>query len=198
MAIKEKSWEDYEYRGYFEHANRTDLIPVVRKAAKAANQRLLRMERAGLTKGVYARISGQLERMGRRRFAESAGRLENMSLQDLRHEYVLLRDWLSAKTSTVQGKKNVDIIRYNTAKMRGFTGTLEEWIEASKTFFTEQYEALFSSDVLYTAIITSDADIVQNIIEENEKRKASQPDRGAALLRYVKESNRRKRERLQE
>ena len=131
MAIKEKSWEDYEYRGYFEHANRTDLIPVVRKAAKAANQRLLRMERAGLIKGVYARISGQLAQLGRRRFAESAGRLKNMSLQDLRHEYVLLRDWLSAKTSTVQGKINADIERYNTAKIRGFTGTLDEWIEAS-------------------------------------------------------------------
>lgn len=193
--IKEKSWEDYEYRGYFEHANRTDLIPVIRKAAKAANQRLLRMERAGLTKGVYARISGQLERLGRRRFAESAGRLKNMNLQELRHEYALLRDWLSAQTSTVQGKKNIDIKRYNTAVERGFAGTLDDWIEASKTYFTEQYEALFSSDVLYTSIITSDIDIVQNIIEENEKRKASQPDRGAALLRYVKESNRRKRER---
>lgn len=192
MAIKEKSWEDYEYRGYFEHANRSDLIPVVRKAAKAANQRLLRMERAGMTNGVYARISGQLAQLGRRRFAESAGRLKNMSLQDLRHEYVLLRDWLSAKTSTVQGKKNVDIKRYNTAKMRGFTGTLDDWIEASKTYFTEQYEALLSSDVLYTSIITGDIDIVQNIIDENEKRKNSQPDRGAALLRYVKESNRRK------
>lgn len=195
MAIKEKSWEDYEYRGYFEHANRSDLIPVVRKAAKAANQRLLRMERAGLTKGVYARISGQLAQLGRRRFAESAGGLKNMSLQDLRHEYVLLRDWLSAKTSTVQGKKNADIKRYETAKMRGFTGTLDEWIEASKTYFTGQYEALFSSDVLYTSIITGDIDIVQNIIDENEKRKAMQPDKGAALLRYVKESNRRKRER---
>ena len=195
MAIKEKSWEDYEYRGYFGHANRSDLIPVVRKAAKAANQRLLRMERAGLTKGVYARISGQLAQLGRRRFAESAGRLKNMSLQDLRHEYALLRDWLSAQTSTVQGKKKVDIRRYNTAVARGFTGTLEDWIEASKTYFTEQYEALFSSDVLYTTIITSDIDIVQNIIDENEKLKASQPDRGAALLRYVKESNRRKRER---
>lgn len=195
MAIKEKSWEDYEYRGYFEHANRSDLIPIVRKAAKAANQRLLRMERAGLTKGVYARISGQLARLGRRRFAESAGRLKNMNLQELRHEYALLRDWLSAQTSTVQGKKNADIKRYDTAKMRGFTGTMDDWIEASKTYFTEQYEALFSSDVLYTSIITSDIDIVQNIIDDNEKRKATQPDRGAALLRYVKESNRRKRER---
>ena len=195
MAIKEKSWEDYEYRGYFEHANRSDLIPVVRKAAKAANQRLLRMERAGLTKGVYARISGQLAQLGRRRFAESAGRLKNMSLQELRHEYVLLRDWLSAQTSTVQGKKKVDIRRYNTAVERGFTGTLDDWIEASKKYFTEQYEALFSSDVLYTSIITDDIDIVQNIINENEKRKDNQPDRGAALLRYVKESNRRKRER---
>lgn len=193
MAIKEKSWDDYEYRGYFEHANRSDLIPVVRKAAKAANQRLLRMERAGLTNGVYARISGQLAQLGRRRFAESAGRVKNMSLQDLRHEYILLRDWLSAKTSTVQGKQNADIKRYNTAKMRGFTGTLDDWIEASKTYFTEQYEALFSSDVLYTSVITGDIDIVQNIIDENEKRKDSQPDRGAALLRYVKESNRRKR-----
>ena len=46
MAIREKTWQDYEYQGAYMLASAEDLRRVVRRAAKAANQRLLRHERA--------------------------------------------------------------------------------------------------------------------------------------------------------
>lgn len=186
MAIKEKSWEDYEYRGYFEHANRSDLIPVVRKAAKAANQRLLRRERAGRTKGVYAGIMAELGRLDRRRFIESKKRLDEMSINELRHEYVMLRDWLSAKTSTLQGLRAADDKRYQTAVERGFTGTLDEWNQIAETFFTAEREKFFDSNATYMQVTAGNADIVQKIIERSQKKSEETIDKGALLVRLVK------------
>ena len=50
MAIREKTWQDYEYQGAYMLASAEDLRRVVRRAAKSANKRLLRRERAGRTK----------------------------------------------------------------------------------------------------------------------------------------------------
>ena len=49
-GFKEKTWLDYEYKGNVMLAPAEDLRRVVRRAAKAANTRLLRRERAGRTK----------------------------------------------------------------------------------------------------------------------------------------------------
>lgn len=192
MAIKEKSWEDYEYRGYFEHANRSDLIPVVRKAAKAANQRLLRRERAGRTKGVYAGTMAALGRLGRRRFIEYKKRLDKMSINELRHEYVLLRDWLSAKTSTLQGLRAADDKRYQTAKERGFTGTQEEWNDIVSRFFTKEIESYFSSDILYQMATQGNTDLVDRILKD-AKESNQPPNKGQMLINLVTAATKRRR-----
>lgn len=123
-------------------ASAEDLRRVVRRAAKAANQRLLRRERAGRTKGVYAGTMAALGRLGRSRFVESKSRLDKMSINELRHEYTMLRDWLSAKTSTLQGLKASDDKRYQTAQERGFTGTLEEWNDIASRFLQRKWKAI--------------------------------------------------------
>ena len=192
MAIKEKSWEDYEYRGYFEHANRSDLIPVVRKAAKAANQRLLRRERAGRTKGVYAWIMAELGRLDRRRFIESKKRLDEMSINELRHEYVMLRAWLSAKTSTLQGLRAADDKRYQTAKERGFTGTQEEWNDIASRFFTKEMESYFSSDILYQMATQGNTDLVDRILKD-AKESNQPPNKGQMLINLVTAAAKRRR-----
>lgn len=192
MAIKEKSWEDYEYRGYFEHANRSDLIPVVRRAAKAANQRLLRRERSGRTKGVYAGTMAALGRLGRRRFTESKSRLDKMSINELRHEYVMLRNWLSAKTSTLQGLKASDDKRYQTAKERGFTGTQEEWNDIASRFFTKEMESYFSSDILYQMATQGNTDLVDRILKD-AKESNQPPNKGQILIDLVNAAAKRRR-----
>lgn len=195
MAILEKTWQDYEYQGAYMLASAEDLRRVVRRAAKAANQRLLRRERAGRTKGVYAGTMADLGRMGRRRFIESSARLEKMSVNELRHEYVLLRNWLSAKTSTLQGLKSMDDKRYKTAKERGFKGTLEEWNEIAESFFTAECEKYFDSNVIYMQVTSNNTDIINKIIERSQKKKDEEPNKGALLVRLVKAAAGRKKSR---
>lgn len=192
MAIREKTWQDYEYKGAYMLASAEDLRRVVRRAAKAANQRLVRREKAGRTKGVYAGVMADLGRMGRRRFVETSGRLEKMSVNELRHEYVLLRDWLSAKTSTLQGLRAADDKRYQTAKERGFTGTLEEWNEIAESFFTAEREKYFDSNAIYMQVTSGNADIVNKIIERSQK-KDEEPGKGELLVRLVKAAAGRKK-----
>lgn len=192
MAILVKTWQDYEYQGAYMLASAEDLRRVVRRAAKAANQRLLRRERSGRTKGVYAGTMANLGRMGRRRFIESTTRLEKMSVNELRHEYVLLRDWLSAKTSTLQGVRAADDKRYETAKKRGFEGTLEDWNEIAESFFTAEREKYFDSNAIYMQVISGNVDIIEKIIERNQKKKDEEPNKGALLMRLVKAAAGRK------
>lgn len=195
MAILEKTWQDYEYQGAYMLASVEDLRRVVRRAAKAANQRLVRRERAGRTKGVYAGTMADLGRMGRRRFIESSARLEKMSVNELRHEYVLLRNWLSAKTSTLQGLASMDDKRYETAKKRGFEGTFEEWNEIAESFFTAEREKYFDSNAIYMQVTSGNVDIIEKIIERSQKKKDEEPNKGALLVRLVKAAAGRKKSR---
>lgn len=184
MALKEKTWQDYEYQGAYMLASAEDLRSVVRRAAKAANQRLLRRERAGRTKGAYAGTMVALGRLGRRRFTESKSRLDKMSINELRHEYVILRDWLSAKTSTLQGLKKSDDKRYQTAQERGFTGTLEEWNDIASRFFTKEMEGYYSSDILYQMATQGNTDLVDRILQD-AKESDQPPDKGRLLIDLV-------------
>lgn len=158
-----KSWEKYEYKGALSIANAEDLRPVVRRAAKAANQRLVRLEQKGYTGGVYAIAQKRLAQSGRRRFKERTG---SMDIAQLRTEYARLRDFLSAKSSTIGGKHAIDDKRFQTAVSRGFTGTFEEFTDLSNRIWTENIEALYSSDVIYDALINNDVDEINHIIEK--------------------------------
>lgn len=158
-----KSWEKYEYKGALSIANAEDLRPVVRRAAKAANQRLLRLERKGYTGGVYAIAQKRLAQSGRTRFKERTGK---MNIAELRTEYARLRDFLAAKSSTIGGKHAIDNKRYQTAIARGFTGTAEEFADLSNRLWTENVEALYSSDVIYDALLSNEDDEINYIIEK--------------------------------
>lgn len=192
MAIREKTWQDYEYQGAYMLASAEDLRRVVQRAAKAANQRLLRRERAGRTKGVYAGTMAALGRLGRSRFAESKSRLDKMSINELRHEYTMLRDWLSAKTSTLQGLKASDDKRYQTARERGFEGTLEEWNDIVSRFFTKEMEGYYSSDILYQMATQGNTDLVDRILQDVKESKQP-PDKGRLLIDLVTAAAKRRR-----
>lgn len=192
--FKEKTWEDYEYKGYFMWATEDALRQTVRKAAKAANQRLLRRERAGRTKGIYAGTMAALNKLGRRRFAESKSKLAKMDINELRHEYILLRDWLSAKTSTIQGLKESDDKRFMTARARGFTGSQEEWNDLVTSFFTEEIEKYFSSNVIYQQLTSNNADLITKIMDKHAK-KNEEPSKGQLLVELIKASGKRTKRR---
>lgn len=174
--IKEKAWAEYGLTER-EYQDTRKLRAAVRKAAKAANQRMLRLERAGKTAGVYKLAQRNLDRLGRKRFKE---RPDKMTVNQLRHEYAILRDFLSAQTSTVQGSKQADDKRYEAAKKRGFTGSEAEWNQAVLKYFTGKVEELFSSDIIYRAITTGEIDVIDDVI------RASPKTQGEALMKYLK------------
>lgn len=164
-----RSWANYEYKGHngdIRYASRTELEAIVRKAAKAANQRLVRLERAGETGGVYKMAMHDLGIKKRRRYKE---RTQGVSMTVLRNEYGILRDFLSAKTSTVQGLRETRDKRYQTAVARGFQGTAGDWDKLVRKYFTKENERLFSSDVVYSALTSGETGGLDDIIKMDER-----------------------------
>ena len=185
-----RSWEKYEYKGALSIANAEDLRPVVRRAAKAANQRLLRLEQKGYTGGVYAIAQKRLAQSGRTRFKERTGK---MNIAELRTEYARLRDFLAAKSSTIGGKHAIDNKRFQTAVSRGFTGTFEEFTDLSNRLWTENVEALYSSDVIYDSLINNDEDEIKLIIEKSQSQEfLDESTKGKNLLEHLRRKRRRK------
>lgn len=176
--IPAKSWADYD-RGDPNKLSRDQLIDVVRRGAKAANQRLFRFEKAGITTGMYK--SAMADLAGRRRYKE---RPEKLTLSQLRHEYTILRSFLSAKTSTVQGRRDTILKRYATAVKKGYKGDLSDFEADVERYFSKSNEALFDSNVIYTAILTGTTSLLDRIVQEQAQ--LSQKDKGKALIAYLK------------
>lgn len=177
--IPAKSWADYD-RGDPNKLSRDQLVDVVRRSAKAANQRLLRFERAGHTKGMYKSAMRNLA--GRRRYQE---RPEKLSLSQLRHEYTILRSFLSAKTSTIQGRRDTIMRRYAKAVSKGYTGTLEEFEFAVEKYFSDKIEKYYDSNVIYTSIVHGRTNIIDKVVEQQEAS-GKDPNKGTALIAYLR------------
>lgn len=177
--IKEKVWADYAVKN-FSSATRADLQAAVRKAAKAANQRLLRLERAGRTTGAYKIAQKYFKDTGRNRYKERVG---NLTYNGLQKEYKALRSFISAKSSTVQGAKEITYKRYLTAVSKGYGGTFSQFELDVRKAFTKITEGLFSSDVIYKALTGGNLDILDETVKQFED---SSELRGQALLIYMK------------
>ncbi len=188
--LAEKTWADYDM-GDVNALSKAQLEKAVRRASKAANQRLLRLERAGKnTSGAYKMAMSHLE--GRRRFYE---RTDKRSLAELRKEYASLRSFISAKTSTIQGIKEAGDKRYQTAVERGYQGTFEEWERDVRKYFAEHVEALFSSDVIYSSITGNKVDVIDDVLATSRAYRKHNKDytQGRALLDYMRRDEQRKK-----
>lgn len=157
-------------------ATNEDLRKAVEKVGKIANQRLYRLKKAGFEKGMYAHALADLGE-GRTRFKESAKR---MNRAQLLKEYVALRNFMSAQTSTVAGIRRSNRKRYNEALKRGFVGTEEEFYELVEEYFTKEKEKQFSSNVIYDAIVGNDEKARKTI----DELVAQDLTKGEALLAY--------------
>ena len=147
-----KPWEAYAPKGPNATSyTREELEQVVRRASGAANRRLKRLEEAGETKGVYKRALGMLETQGRTKFS---GAVKSMTRTELVAEYLRLRDFLSSKTSTMQGVKSWKRNVFQSLVDRGFTGSQEELSELFDKYMTKELEAVLSSDAVFTLLQT--------------------------------------------
>lgn len=164
-------------------ATRDELAPIVRKMAKTANQRMIRLERSGNKFGAYTVARKNLG--DRRRFREYT---KNLSRADLQYEYESLLEFLNAKTSTLSGIKAVNTDRYHTAQERGFKGSYDDFMLAMQKAWTGANEALYDSETIYEAIIEDEVDILEAIVAEQPDYTQSQ-----ALDEYYRRSEARKR-----
>lgn len=147
-----KPWEAYAPKGPNATSyTREELEQIVRRTSSVANRRLKRLEEAGETKGVYKRALGMLETQGRTKFS---GAVKSMTRTELVAEYLRLRDFISSKTSTMQGIKDWKRNVFQSLVDRGFTGSLEEISELFDKYMTKELEAALSSDVVYTLLQT--------------------------------------------
>lgn len=162
-----------------------ELVKVIRKAAKAANQRLRALEKSdvintaktGAYKYAQSQMPGKIKPRFNERPKETAGR------STLKHQYLQLREFMTMKSSTVTGVRAIKDARYQTAVQRGFKGTAEQWDMAVQKFFTKAAEKLFDSDKIYDAITGNKSDVLGDIIAADSD---DQMTKGQALLDYVR------------
>lgn len=178
------TWANYDVGSPMTAATE-DLRSAVRRAAKAANQRLVRLERAGFTGQAYKMAMKDLH--GRRRYYENTAKL---TTAQLRHEYAMLRDFISAKTSTVQGVNAVNYKRYIKAVERGYDGSEEEFYDLVDKYFSDEVEELYSSDIIYAAVTEGNTDVIDRVIARH--RAGEKITKGKALLEYMRAARARK------
>ena len=98
--FRAKPWADYAKGEKPTKAYTTDeLRSIVNRAAKAANNRLRALEKAGYTKSAYQRAARQTGK-DIPRYRE---KVASASRQELEKEFAQLRDFITAPTSTVGG-----------------------------------------------------------------------------------------------
>lgn len=162
-----------------------ELVQVIRKAAKAANQRLRSLEKSDVINtaktGAYKYAQSQMPGKIKPRFNERPK--ETVDRTTLKHQYLQLREFMTMKSSTVTGVRAIKDARYQTAVQRGFKGTPEQWDLAVQKFFTKAAEKLFDSDKIYNAITGNNADVLEDIIAADRD---DQTSKGQALLDYVR------------
>lgn len=203
QPFREKPWGDYAKGNKPMNKYTTEeLKEINRRAAKAANARLRALEKAGLTSYVYKRaykLVGQTDETKKPRFKE---RTDKMSLQELRAQFAALRDFMTAKTSTVSGYRTVIQGTYENAVKLGFKGDFETLSFMYSKYMTEEMESLLGSDVIYEEITSGRASdgsldtMIKQFQDKNERARRGGDDsdrsQGRALLEALRKHGRKR------
>lgn len=101
--IAKRQKDDFEYiRKYVKKNDLRGLAREVQKKAKQINQRLYRIEKAGLSKSSYA-YRRTIEEEDKPRYTTSLNKLNKMSRQELVQQAYNIQSKLSSTTSTIRG-----------------------------------------------------------------------------------------------
>lgn len=146
----------------------------IRKAAKAANQRLLRIERF-VKKKQEKGLSIYTESIPAYNYAEKVtkGRAsvrfkinEKMRKAQLLKEYKKVMHFLSLQTSTVQGVTAQRTRQFETAAYQGFEGTYAEFAYEWEKAWTGILTDYFDSDQVMFAAVIGLTDALYEIVNE--------------------------------
>ena len=155
--FRAKPWADYAQGEKPIKAYSTEqLRDINRRAAKAANSRLRALEKAGKTKWAYnmaARLTGKATP----RFVESQKAIDKMTRQQLEAQFYNLREFMTAKTSTVQGTRAHEQKVLQMAQEEGFQGTTEELSALFEKYMTAEWEKILGSPLIRGEILSGRA-----------------------------------------
>lgn len=150
----------------------------IRKAAKAANQRLLRIER--FVKGNQKkRLEIYTESIPAYNYAEKVtqGRVNvrfiingKMKKAQLLKEYKRIMHFLSLQTSTVQGVTAQRTRQFETATYQGFEGTYAEFAYEWEKAWTGILTDYFDSDQVMFAAVIGLTDALYEIINKQMEK----------------------------
>lgn len=107
--------------------SRQELEAMHRQLAKAANQRMVRLERSksditgeAFTFGAYDIATDYLEAKGRNRFSETKEQ-KDLDVFELKKEINVLQQFITSKSSRVGGMKEIEKERVSTFEAKGIT-----------------------------------------------------------------------------
>lgn len=195
--FRAKPWADYAKGERAANAYSTDeLRDIVKRAAKAANNRLRALEKAGMTKSAYQRAVRQTGK-DIPRYRE---KVSSATRQELQKEFYQLRDFMTAPTSTVGGMREHQQRVLKAAQEMGFKGDITNMSALFEKYMTAEWENLLGSDIIYEEIVSGRAadgsldEIRQQRTRSQELGQMVDDDRkeGAALLASLRKHGRKK------
>ena len=195
--FRAKPWADYAKGERAVNAYSTDeLRDIVKRAAKAANNRLRALEKAGMTKSAYQRAVRQTGK-NIPRYRE---KVSSATRQELQKEFYQLRDFMTAPTSTVGGMREHQQRVLKAAQEMGFKGDITNMSALFEKYMTAEWENLLGSDIIYEEIVSGRAadgsldEIRQQRTRSQELGQMVDDDRkeGAALLASLRKHGRKK------
>lgn len=179
MALRRKKSGRYEFITNLGEVAKGDIESLraeTRRLAKAANQRMVRLEQAGKrTSPAYQRARDDLETdfgLPRQRYKEFT---KNLSREELIQEYRSIRAFMTAKSSTVAGYQKIIDERYEKYKaMTGSEISEEDYVTAWQ-MISENEQAKKLSYRSHFAMIETAANS-WNALSEDEKQQRSFSD----------------------
>lgn len=168
--FRAKPWGDYAKGEKPVNAYTTEeLRDIVKRASKAANNRLRALEKAGMTKSAYQRA---IRHTGKEnpRYRE---KVATATRQQLVSEFSQLRDFMTAPTSTVAGMREYREKLTKLARERGFAGDFESLSTLFEKYMSAEWENLLGSDIIYEEIVSGRAS-AGSLEEIREKRTRAQ------------------------
>lgn len=148
---------------------KTEMAAVVRRASKAANQRLRELERnvregKEETKGeAYAYMERLLADQQRNRFKE---RTASMTIQELRQEYKRVTSFLSMKSSTAKGRAELSYAKFKSYSKRGFVGSEDEFKDIARKLWAKHVVDKYSSQTIYEVITSGSDKLIKEWMEK--------------------------------
>lgn len=193
--------------------SREDLLDLRRQLAKAANQRMVRLENTtskvtgeNYTFGAYDVAKEYLEKQGRNRFAETRKQDSKSDFQ-LKREIAEIQNFLQSKSSTIKGMHQIEKRRAESFKNKGLSKDVPNLKEFYDFLNSRSYEKLNeawnSNDIIdvYDRAYKDGLTPEQIQKQFDEYMTTNKPKTKKDLLRFMKakpikrSSNRRRKKR---